>query len=88
MARYGKGGPSEKHNCACILSEEEWQFLQTMGKFYMIVWQVLNSFSPSSSLLPGAAEKGKGMAWELELSCSADVTVLVQVWYQTRVKHK
>lgn len=49
---------------------------------------MLDSFPPSSSLLSEAAEQGKGMVWELELPCSAHVTVLVQVWYQTRVKHK
>lgn len=58
---HGKDGPSEKHNCACILSEEEWQFLQIMEKFYMLVWQMLDSFPPSSSPLSKAAEQGKGM---------------------------
>lgn len=88
MARWGEDGPSEKKIRAFLLSEEEWQCLQLTEKFYMMAWQALDSFLPSSSLLPGEAEQDEGMEWELDLSCPADMSAHGQERYRKSSKHK
>lgn len=88
MARWGEDVPTEKKNRACLLSEEEWQCLQLTEKFYMMAWQVLDSFLPSSSLLLEEAEQDEGMEWELYLSCPADMSAHGQVRHQKSSKHK